>query len=125
MKDILTPEVITLIITAVIIPAIVKGLNLGAKALESKIGNQNFTKYIGIAEGAVETAVVSIGQTFVDTLKKEGSFDQGAKEEAFSQAKETAIKIMGKAAKDTVSNAYGDFNTWIDNQIEKHVKLLK
>ncbi len=123
--NILTPETVSLVVTGLIVPTALYGIRLGVKFLENKISNQNFNKYMGIAEKSVETAVTSVSQTVVDNLKNSGSFDQTSKEEVFAQAKEIALSIMGQAAKDVVTQAHGDFNTWIDNQIEKNVKLLK
>ncbi|KNY24854.1 hypothetical protein [Pseudobacteroides cellulosolvens] len=125
MNQFLTPEVVSLIITAVIVPALVKGIKLAGKALENKIGNDKFDKYIVIAEDAVETAVVSVGQTVVDTLKKNGEFDQAAKEEVFTQAKQLAVNIMGYAARNELAKLYGDLDAWLDNKIEYYVKKTK
>lgn len=123
--NILTTENVNLVVNGLIIPAVMYGVGQLGKYIKSKIKNQNYSKYVDIAEKAVETAVASVGQTVVDVHKKNDTFDQAAKEEAFARAKEISLSIMGQAAKDVVTEAHGDFNAWIDNQIEKHVKLLK
>lgn len=125
INDYLTPEVVSILITAVIIPALIKGLNLVAQALENKIKNDNYNKYITAGEKAIETAVTAVGQTYVDSLKKSGSFDKAAQAEAFEQARQKTISILGTDAKQALTTIYGDLDTYISSRLEYYVKQNK
>ena len=125
-------ETLNLIITAIIVPTLaalvpllISFLNQKTAELKQRIGNEKLNRYIDIAEDAVSTAVTSVFQTYVDTLKKQGKWNDTTAEIAFTEARNKAIAIMGQAAKDALSQAYGDVNLWIDNKIEMHVQLNK
>lgn len=78
-----------------------------------------------IAEDAVCTAVTAISQTYVDSLKKSGTFDQAAKEEAFAMAKQKSLAIMGTAGQAALKVTYSDIDAWIDAKIEYYVNVNK
>lgn len=125
-------ETLNIIITAIIVPTIaalvplfIAFLNTKTNELKQKVNNEKLTKYIDIAEDAIETAVVSVTQTFVDALKKEGNFDEVAMRIAFTEAKNKAILIMGDSAREALKQAYGDLDAWINSKIEFYVKQNK
>jgi predicted histidine transporter YuiF (NhaC family) len=125
-------ETLNIIITAVIVPTLaalipllVAFLNAKTNEVKKKVDNEKLNAYVDIAEDAVETAVVSVAQTFVDTLKKQGNFDEEAQRIAFKEAKNKAIAIMGSSARDALAQAYGDLDAWIENKIEYYVKVEK
>lgn len=125
-------EIVNTVVKAVIIPllpvltayliALFKKKTAEAK---QRIDNNDFDKYITIAEDAVCTAVNAVSQTIVDTAKKTGTFDQATREEAFNQSKEKALAIMGSAAQTALKEAYGDLDSWLDNKIEYYVRKEK
>lgn len=123
--NILNPQLVNLLITAILIPLAVKLIKILGKALENKIGNDHFNKYIDIGELAIETAVTSTAQTFVKEMKETGRFDQKAKENAFNQAKNIVFSILTTTAKKELAYIYGDLNTWIDSRIEYYVSSTK
>jgi predicted PurR-regulated permease PerM len=125
-------DTLNIIITAIIVPTLaalvpllISFLNQKTAELNQKIGNEKLNRYIDIAEDAVSTAVTSVFQTYVDTLKKQGKWNDATAEIAFTEARNKAIAIMGQAAKEALAQAYGDVNLWIDNKIEMHVQLNK
>ncbi len=125
IKEILTPEVATLIITAVILPFARNAIKLGFDALSHKVNKDKYGKYLCIAQDAIETSVSYVAQTYVDTLKKNGTWNQEAAIEAFNMAKSKAVSIMGEAAKEGLREAYADFDAWIDSRLEKAVREIK
>ena len=69
----------------------------------------------------VNDIVLEISQTYVDSLKKSGSFDADAQKEAFNMAYDNAYKLISKDAKNLITEYYNDFDTWLRTQIEKSV----
>lgn len=120
------------IMTAVILPLLtiatgylVAFIKKKTVELEEKINNQKISKYLGIAEDAVCTAVTAVSQTYVDALKNNSQFDQAAQQAAFKMAKDKALSIMGTAAQQALKDAYTDFDAWIDSKIEYYVNVSK
>jgi len=134
MNNLLTQQNINLICTAVIVPLImvlakylICFIELKTKKLIEDTKNEKLKKYLGVAEDAIKTAVLSISQTYVDTFKKENSFTVDAQKSAFMLAKTKALSIMGDKAltvlKEELSG--GEVELWIDSKIEQYVKTSK
>lgn len=114
-------NLITVIVTAVIIPLITL---LGKKLIEwvnLKIDNELGKKYIENAVNVVTSVVKEISQTYVQELKKQNAFGKEAQAEALNAAKLQAGFLIRQEAKEYIKNAYGDFNTWLEIQIEAAV----
>lgn len=128
-------ETMNIIITSVLIPFLVALVALfvqftSAKAaeLKTRLHNEEISKYVTIAEDAVVTAVGAVSQVIVDTLKDmavDGQLTDAEKEEAFTEARNRALLIMGIAGKAAVTELYGSFDSWIDNKIQYYVRLQK
>lgn len=132
MSEYLTSEMINAAITVVVIPIlgiITKYIVLLLKSkiteLEHSVHNDTLNKYLNLAEDAIETAVVSVNQTFVDAMKKQGAFDENAMEKSFHIAKNKALAIMGASAVSVLKEVYRDMDIWLDNKIEFYVKQNK
>lgn len=93
--------------------------------LKTKIKNEKLGKYADMLSGIVCKAVVTTNQTFVDALKKAGSFDEAAQKAAFELTKATVLKMLNDEAKAAVTELYGDFNTWLITEIESAVPAVK
>jgi hypothetical protein len=120
------------IFTAIILPLLVALMGLAIawinkkkSELSAKIKNDAAQKYFDLATDAVLKAVQYTTQTYVDSLKKSGAFTKEAQQEAFERAKLLASTMINQSAKDIITEAYGDFNTWITTQIEATVKETK
>jgi len=132
MSQYLTPEVTTLIITAIVIPFFVQITRYITKLictkvdeLQTRLHNDTVNHLIDHAEDAVITAVDSVSQTFVNSLKNDGKFDQDSAKQAFGMAKDKAISMLGNDAKVALNEAHGDIDSWIENKIETYVKANK
>jgi TctA family transporter len=90
--------------------------------LENKIQNDNAKHYLDVAVNAVETSVQAVGQTYVDQLKKAGTFDAQAQKTAFEMAKAQVFNILGESGTTALRSSYGDIDTFIEATIEKFVK---
>lgn len=132
MASYITPEMINIIFTAFVIPMLgvltkflVSYIQLKSEGIKSKIHSDNVVKYLDVAEDAVCTAVASISQTYVESLKKTGSFDEEAQKTAFNEAKYAALSIMGTSAEEAVSSLYGDLDEWLTHKIEYYINMSK
>ena len=75
--------------------------------LQKEIDNETANKYMDMAVDAVEQAVASTAQTFVDALKSSGGFTKEKQLEAFQKSRDKALEILG----DTVQFAGGPHYT--------------
>lgn len=90
-----------------------------------KIENDKVRGYVNDAVKAVMTAVTSTFQTYVDSLKKQGKFDEEAQKIAFNTARDTALLMLTQDMRDAVTTLYGDFDTWLSKTIEQFVLANK
>lgn len=124
MNEILL-NVLSVLLTAVILPLIsIAGTQL-IKFINSKIKNNELAKQLTIATTIVTNAVRVVFQTYVDALKKNGSFDKEAQIEALNRAKNIALSQITEDTKSYIEDKYGDFNNWLTIQIEATIDLLK
>ena len=124
MNDILL-NVLSVLLTAVILPLIsIAGTQL-IKFINSKIKNNELSKQLTTATTIVTNAVRVVFQTYVDALKKNGSFDKEAQVEALTRAKNIALSQITEDTKSYIEENYGDFNNWLTIQIEVTIDLLK
>lgn len=95
--------------------------------LQKEIDNETANKYMDMAMAvdAVEQAVASTAQTFVDALKSSGGFTKEKQLEAFQKSRDKALEILGDTAVAALNEIYGDFDAWIDTKIEQVCRDLK
>ena len=79
--------------TAVILPLITLAGNKLIGWLGTKLKNEKAAGYIQKATTIVLNAVKMVFQTYVDSLKKTGKFDESAQKEALDKCK-TAIRLQ-------------------------------
>ena len=95
MNEILL-NVLSCVVTAVVIPLITL---LGSKLIKwisSKIDNEKTEKYITEATTIVLDAVKCVFQTYVEALKKEGSFNKDAQLIALNKAKDIVLAQLSE-----------------------------
>ena len=91
----------------------------------AKIEDENLKKYIEAATQAVSLAVISVQQTYTDSMKASGKFDKEAAIVAKRLALNKAKSIITAESKKYVEMLYGDFESWIDQSIETMVRESK
>lgn len=124
MNEILL-NIISVVVTAVVIPLISL---LGSKLYElinSKIKNEKGAKCLTEASEIVLNAVRSVFQTYVESLKKSGSFDKDAQIEALNLAKNIALSQLSGETKAYISTNFGDLNEWLITSIEAGINKIK
>lgn len=127
MKDMLFALLQAVIIAAVpvITTYLCKFLNTKKAETTEKVKNDTAKTLLSEAFDAVSKAVTSTNQTYVDALKKSGTFTVENQKEALQKSYETALQIMRQEAKDFIATAYGSLDTWLTTQIEAQVKMQK
>lgn len=124
MNEILL-NILSVVVTAVVLPLIsFLGFKL-SQFLNSKIKDEKAKNLLNKAEDIVISAVRSTFQTYVEGLKKEGSFDKTAQLKAFNMAKETAINQFDCEVSKFIIDNYGGLNEWLGTQIEAAINKLK
>lgn len=74
---------------------------------------------------AVGKAVNYTNQTFVDEMKREGSFTKESAKEAFIRTRDMAEKLIDEEGRRIIKESYNDFDTYIKAAIEEQVRYGK
>jgi len=124
MNEIIT-SIISIVVTTVVLPLITLGGTKLIQYLNSKINDENAKRILTSIATSVERAVRVVFQTYVESLKKSGTFDKEAQKKALVIAKQEVMRELDIEAKEFIVNNYGDLNAYITNQIESTINLLK
>ena len=73
----------------------------------------------------IADVVESISQTYVDSLKASGNFDEDAQKEALKRAVSSCVVLLSQAAKDYITEVSGDMNAYLETKIEAEVRRQK
>lgn len=104
---------------------VIAWLKAKKEELKEKTKNDTVKKYIDMLDNTIASCVLATSQTYVDALKKEGSFDAEAQKKAFQLTYEAVISVLTEEAHVYLSEVVGDVNAYITNKIEAEVKLSK
>lgn len=118
-------NIISVVVTAIILPLISYA---GARLitwLNTKIKDENAKQQLTVATDIVTNAVRSVFQTYVESLKKNGTFDKESQKVALIKAKNDALAQMTDETKEYITKNYGNLETWIITQIESTINILK
>lgn len=118
-------NIISVVVTVIVIPLITL---IGTKLvtwINSKINNEKASNMLTTATNAVISAVRTVLQTYVDSLKKEGRFDEASQKLALFKAKDIALSQIGVDAQMYIEDTYGDLDVWLTTQIEATINALK
>lgn len=98
-----------------------------AKTAEATEKNQKdvFDKYIAMLGETITKCVSATNQTYVDALKKAGSFDADAQKHAFDMTLTAVMSVLGKDAIEYLTAIYGDLTSYLITLIEAEVKAQK
>lgn len=124
MNEILL-NIISVLVTAIIIPLISIGGTQLIKLINSKIKNVETAKQLTTATQIVTNATRAVFQTYVESLKAEGKFDAHSQLVALERAKDIAVAQMTDDVKEYITTNYGNLDNWLKTQIEATINLLK
>ena len=118
-------NIISVVVTSIVLPLIsIAGAKL-IQFINSKIKNNKAADLLTTATTIVINAVRSVFQTYVEALKKEGSFNKDAQIIALNKAKDIALTQMTDEVKNYLVTTYGSLDSWLDTNIEAIINILK
>lgn len=126
--DELMGKIILAVILAVVVPLLAYALRWAAALLKNKameVEDEALRKIILEAIGTVEQAVIYVMQTYVDSLKRSGSFTPEAQSKAFEMAKSEARNMIDEQTQKIIAEEYGNFDLWLNTKIEQTVRETK
>ena len=93
--------------------------------LNQKIKDKKIARWSTDLFQIVMSAVQTVFQEFVDTMKKNGKFDEAAQKEAKEKAYNIIINQLTPELQNYIKENFGDMKDYIMNQIEAMVYQLK
>jgi hypothetical protein len=118
-------EVVVIPLLGILTAYLVKFIDTKMKALSTSRESELEKKYINMLDNTITSCVIATNQTYVEALKKENAFTVEAQKEAFSQTYNAVMAILSEEAKKYLTEAVGDLNLYITQNIEAKVKLTK
>ena len=118
-------EVVVIPLLGILTAYIVKVVNAKLEEVSANRKNELEKKYIDMLNDTISDCVIATTQTYVESLKKQGSFDAEAQKKAFNQTYGAVMGILSEEAKKYLNEAIGDLNLYITQKIEAEVKISK
>lgn len=127
MNDFLATLLQAVLVAAVPVVAgfAAKGFVALAKYLGVKMENANLAKYTQEIAKAVATAVTCVSQTYVDELKKSGTFTEENQSAALEKALTVARQQLTQETLNFIAAAYGDITEYLTSRLEAEVRNQK
>lgn len=117
--------IILAVASYVLVPLIKKAGTALTDRIEEKTKSDKLAQAVQRATDTVAQVVVAITQTYVDDLKKSGSFDEDAQKQALQMAKEAAVALISDEVQQLISENYNNFTDWLLSAIEAAVAHSK
>lgn len=121
-------NIVYIVLTAILpilVNYAVKLFNAKIAELTANVESETAKRYIEAAVDAIGIAVTAVNQTYVDSLKAEGKFDEESACVAKNLAIEKAKQLISMNSKEFIEMMYGDFDEYLENAIEAYVRDAK
>lgn len=118
-------EVCLIPLLGVLTAFFIKWLKAKEAELLVKVENNTADKYVSMVARTITDCVIATNQTYVEALKKQGSFDAEAQKIAFQKTLDAVIAVLSDDAKAYLSELYGDVTAYLTTRIEAEVNLQK
>ena len=118
-------EVCLIPLLGVLTAYFIKWLKAKEKEVNDKLDNDTLEKYVTMLSQTITDCVIATNQTYVESLKQQGSFDAAAQKEAFNKTYEAVVAVLSDDAKTYLTNIYGDLTAYLTTRIEAEVNLQK
>ena len=118
-------EVCVIPLLGILTAYVIKWISLKSADLTEKIDNDMLDKYIRMLDKTITDCVIATNQTYVETLKKEGSFDKDAQKIAFEKTYNSVVLILSEDAKEYLEESFSDLQKYITEKIEAEVAQNK
>ena len=98
-----------------------------AKSAETAARTENETaqKYIKMIEKTITDVIIATNQTYTNSLKEQGKFDEEAQKIAFQKSFDAIMAILSDDAKEYIISTTGDINIYLTQMIEAEVNKNK
>ena len=93
--------------------------------INSKISDSKAANFLNTVTTIVFNCVQEVSQTYVESLKASGSFNEAAQKEAYERC---LVKVKSQLAPDLIdyiTNNFGDLDTYLKSLIESAIYSLK
>lgn len=118
-------EVVIIPLIGVLTGVFIKFINTKNQELLQRNETEQSKKYIAMLDKTITDCVLATTQTYVDSLKKMGKFDEEAQKKAFEMTYNAVLNVLTEDAKDYLSTFYGDLGAYMINKIESEVQSSK
>lgn len=125
-------ELITQIFEICIIPLLailtryaIKFINIKSNELAAKTDNMLAKKYTEEIAETIVKCIEATNQTYVNSLKQQGSFDKEAQKVAFNKTLNAVLLTLGDEAKNYISESGRDLTTYLTQLIESSIEPVK
>ena len=95
------------------------------KVLQEQSNSEIVDRYLGLLNNTIEQCVIATNQTYVDTLKAEGSFDAAAQKVAFQKTVDAVMAILEEDSVYYLNCIVGDLSKYIEQRIEYTINKNK
>lgn len=99
--------------------------NTSINEAKQKTKNELAHKYLDLLNTTIKECVIATNQTYVEALKKEGSFDVEAQKKALQLTYDNVMAILTEDAESYLRESVKDFSTYVTNKIEAEVVANK
>lgn len=123
LQEIAEPCIV--VIVGVLARYIIQFVQAKFQEIKAKTKNETELKYATMIEDTILKCVKTTNQTYVETLKKQGKFDEKAQEEAFKRTFDAVVLMLGKDAMNYIKEITSDTNTYLKQLIESTVGDVK
>lgn len=118
-------EVCVIPLLGILTTYLVKYIAAKRDALITQNDNEIANKYIKMLSDTIISCVEATNQTYVDSLKAQGKFDEEAQKTAFNLTFNAVLAILGEEGQEYLTEVYGDLNEYVKNKIESTIKQSK
>lgn len=118
-------EVCVIPLLGVLTAFIVKYIQAKTVEINGKHDSDILAKYVMMLSETITECVIATNQTYVESLKAQGTFDAEAQKVAFQKTFDAVMLVLSAEAKEYLTAAYGDLTAYITNKIEAEVNLNK
>ena len=118
-------EVCIIPLLGVLTTYFIKFVNAKSAEIGTKVKNETQKKYLEMLNNTITDCVIATTQTYVDSLKKQGTFDAEAQKVAFTMTYESVVKLLTDEATEYLNETVGDLQLYITQKIEAEVNLNK
>ena len=113
------------VVASVVVAYLLFFIETKRKEISAKTDNELYQKYIDQIASTISAVVARTNQTYVDELKKEGSFDIAAQEKALHETYNAIYDLLTDESKKYLEMITNDIPLYLMTQIEAEVKIQK